>query len=169
MDFYDVVSTRRSIRHYSDRPVPDGLLMKIAHAASLAPTACNRQPFKILAVRNPELRAAICTACPQRFLPEAPVILVALGDMKNAWRRAGDDHTIVEMDLGIVFEHVVLAAAAEGLSTCWVCAYDLGKINEALKLEEPWSALALAPLGYAAAEAAPLQRKPESEIFEIIE
>ena len=82
MDFYDVVTTRRSIRHYSDRPVSDELLKKIAYAVSQAPTACNRQPFKILAVRNPEMRAAICAACPQRFLPEAPVILVALGNPK---------------------------------------------------------------------------------------
>lgn len=169
MDFYDVVSTRRSIRHYSDRPVSDESLRRIAHAVSLAPTACNRQPFKILAIRNPELRAAICTACPQRFLPEAPVILAALGNAKEAWRRVGDDHSIIEMDLGIVLEHAVLAATAEGLSTCWVCGYDLKKMNEAMKLESPWSALALAPLGYAAAEAAPLQRKPEEEIFEIID
>lgn len=68
MDFYDVISTRRSIRHYSDRPVPDASLDRIAQAVQLAPTACNRQPFRILAVRNPELRSAICRACPQRFL-----------------------------------------------------------------------------------------------------
>ena len=169
MDFYVVVTTRRSIRHYSDRPVSDELLKKIAYAVSLAPTACNRQPFKILAVRNPEMRAAICAACPQRFLPEAPVILVALGNPKEAWRRAGDDHSIIEMDLGIVLEHAILAATAEGLASCWVCGYDLKKMNEALGLEAPWSALALASLGYAAAEAAPLQRKPEEEIFEIVD
>ena len=154
MDFYDVVSTRRSIRHYSDRPVSDESLRRIAHAVSLAPTACNRQPFKILAIRNPELR------------------LTALDyELREgmAWRRVGDDHSIIEMDLGIVLEHAVLAATAEGLSTCWVCGYDLKKMNEAMKLESPWSALALAPLGYAAAEAAPLQRKPEDEIFEIID
>ena len=75
MDFYEVVSRRRSIRHYADRPVSDESLRRIAHAVSLAPTACNRQAFKIQAVRNPEIRAAICAACPQRFLPEAPVIL----------------------------------------------------------------------------------------------
>ncbi|WP_294504092.1 nitroreductase family protein [uncultured Victivallis sp.] len=169
MDFYEVVSRRRSIRHYADRPVSDESLRRIAHAVSLAPTACNRQAFKIQAVRNPEIRAAICAACPQRFLPEAPVILVALGNAKEAWRRAGDDHSIIEMDLGIVLEHAILAATAEGLASCWVCGYDLKKMNEALKVEAPWSALALAPLGYAATEAAPLQRKPEGEIFEIID
>ena len=169
MDFYDVISTRRSIRHYSDRPVPDASLDRIAQAVQLAPTACNRQPFRILAVRNPELRAAICRACPQRFLPEAPVILVALGDMKNAWRRVGDDHSIVEIDLGIVFEHAVLAATAEGLSTCWVCAYDRKRMDEALKLGEPWSALAVSPLGYASEPAAPIEHKPEPALFEIID
>ena len=153
MDFYDVISTRRSIRHYSDRPVPDASLDRIAQAVQLAPTACNRQPFRILAVRN----------------PEAPVILVALGDMKNAWRRVGDDHSIVEIDLGIVFEHAVLAATAEGLSTCWVCAYDRKRMDEALKLGEPWSALAVSPLGYASEPAAPIEHKPVPELFEIID
>ncbi len=169
MEFYDVISTRRSIRNYADRPVPDDALNRIAEAAVLAPTACNRQPFKILAVRNAELRAAICAACPQRFLPEAPVILVALGDMKNAWRRAGDDHSIVELDLGIVFEHVVLAAAAEGLATCWVCAYERKRMDAALHLEESWSALAISPLGYASGPAAPIGRKPLEDLFEIID
>ena len=81
MEFYKTISERRSIRNYSNRPVPEDSLKRIAEAVTLAPTACNRQPFKILAVRNAELRAAICAACPRRFLPEAPVILVALGDM----------------------------------------------------------------------------------------
>ena len=169
MEFYDVIGKRRSIRSYKPDAVPDEALRRIGEAVRSAPTACNRQPFKILAVRNPEMRAAICAACPQRFLPEAPVILVALGNPKEAWRRAGDDHSIIEMDLGIVLEHAILAATAEGLASCWVCGYDLKKMNEALKVEAPWSALALASLGYAAAEAAPLQHKPEEDIFEIVD
>lgn len=168
MDFYDVVSTRRSIRHYSTRPVPEAALDRIAKAVQLAPTACNRQPFRILAARDPELRAAICQVCPQRFLPEAPIILVALGDGKHAWRRPGDEHSIVEIDIGIVFEHALLAATAEGLSTCWVCGYDRKRMDEALKLEEPWSALAVSPLGYASEPAAPIQHKPLPEIFSVI-
>lgn len=169
MEFYKVINTRRSIRNYSDRPVPEDSLKRIAEAAALAPTACNRQPFKILAVRNAELRAAICAACPQRFLPEAPVILVALGDMKNAWRRTGDDHSIVELDLGIAFEHAVLAATAEGLATCWVCAYDRKRLDAALKLEGSWSALAISPLGYATEPPPCIGRKPVDELFEIID
>jgi len=169
MDFHDVITARRSIRNYSDRPVPADALKRIAEAARLAPTACNRQPFKILAVRNAALRAAICAACPQRFLPEAPVILVALGDMKQAWKRTGDDHSLVEVDLGIVFEHVILAATAEGLASCWVCAYERKRLDAALKLKEPWSALALSPLGYASEPAPPIGRKPVEELFEIID
>jgi len=169
MEFYDVINNRRSIRNYSDRPVPDGALRRIAETAALAPTACNRQPFKILAVRNPELRAAICIACPQRFLPEAPVILVALGNQQEAWKRAGDDHSILEIDLGIVFEHAILAATAEGLSSCWVCAYDRKRLDEALKLKEPWSAFAISPLGYASEPAPQIGRKPVNELFELID
>ena len=91
-----------------------------------------------------------------------------LGDEKNAWRRPEGD-SIVAMDIGIVMDHLVLAAASEGLGTCFVCAYNRRKMDTALGVEAPWSALALTPIGYASAPAAPIGRKPVEEILEWIE
>lgn len=168
MEFYEVVKKRRSIRNYKPDAVPDQVLEHIAEAVALAPSACHRQPVKILAVKDPEVKAKIIAVCPQRFLPEAPVILVAIGDTQTAWQRVGDDHTIIEIDMAIAMEHAVLAATAEGLGTCWVCAYNVENMNEALGLKRPQTALAISPLGYPAREPAPLLRKSIGEVFEIV-
>ena len=120
MEFYEVLKTRRSIRSYKSDPVPEEALRRIAEAAQCAPSACNRQPWKLVAVRNAALRKKICEVYRNPFLAQAPVILLALGNASMAWQRPGDDHSIVEIDLGIMFEHAVLAAAAEGLGSCWI-------------------------------------------------
>lgn len=103
-----------------------------------------------------------------KFIAEAPMVLLALGNPKQAWQRPGDDHSIVEVDLGIMFEHVILAAEAEGLATCWVCAYTRANVDAALEIPAPWTVLALSPLGYANADPLPFNRKPLAETFEII-
>ncbi len=168
MEFYDLLKKRRSIRGYKNDPVPDAALAKIAEAVSLAPSACNRQPWKVIAVRDAALRAKICAACPaMKFLAEAPVILVGLGDASAAWQRPGDDHSIFELDFGIMFEHAVLAAAEEGLAGCWICCFERAAMDAALGVQAPWTVLAVSPLGYAAKPAGPFSRKPSADTFEI--
>ncbi len=170
MNFYDVIRTRRSIRAYRPDAVPADALEKIAEAVRCAPTACNRQAFRIFAVANPELRGKICNAAnSMKFLREAPVILVAQIQPEAAWRRPGDDHSIAELDLGIAMEHAVLAATAEGLGTCWVCAYERAPMDLALNAGPGWTTIALSPLGYAAAEPVPFNRKASAETFIVID
>ncbi|NLF19119.1 MAG: nitroreductase, partial [Lentisphaerae bacterium] len=59
-----------------------------------------------------------------------------------------------------------LAAAAEGLGTCWICAFDQQAARQALRLPECWEVVALTPLGYAAEEPAEQSRKPIDETIE---
>jgi len=57
--FFDVIKNRRSIRKFKSIPVPQDHIIKILEAASLAPTANNRQPWKFLVIQNPETIQAI--------------------------------------------------------------------------------------------------------------
>ncbi len=167
MEFYDVIRNRQSVRSYRTDPVPESALRRISEAVSLAPTACNRQEIRILAVCDPGLRRKIAAACPQKFLPEAPVILVAVAETARAWRRPDGGECIAALDAGIVMEHAVLAAAAEGLDTCWICAYLRPDLDAALGLEPGRTALAVSPLGYGADHPARPGRRPAGETFEI--
>ena len=102
----------------------------ISRAVQLAPTACNRQPFRLFLFRDPAMRAAICAKVPFPWLSEAPVIAVLAGDASSAWERP-DGGSIVDVDASIVMEHFVLAATAEGLGTCWICCYDRAQVDAA--------------------------------------
>lgn len=166
MEFYEVLKNRRSIRSYKADAVTDQQLLKLAEAVNLAPTACNKQPFKLLLARDPEMRKAICANCRFEFLAQAPVIAVMMTNESESWTRFEGDPA-ADIDASIAMEHLVLAAAAEGLGTCWICAFSRPQMNEALGIRTPWSAFALSPIGYAAGAPRPFTRKTLAEVVEI--
>lgn len=59
VDILDVINTRKSIRRYTPDPIPDEIIDKILEAARWAPSGENEQPWKLIAVRNPETREKI--------------------------------------------------------------------------------------------------------------
>lgn len=168
MDFYQLVEKRRSVRHYQNTPIPRDVLERLGKAIAVAPSACNKQPCKILIITNPELLDALRTACPQQMLKDAPAVAAVVGNPYNAWRRPEGD-SIIPVDAAIMMEHLILAATAEGLASCWICAYSMAKLNAALAIEAPANVYAITPLGFPSEPAAPIVRKELSEIFEIIE
>lgn len=166
MDFYEVLLNRRSIRGYAPDLIPDEVLRRVLDAARIAPSACNLQPWKFLVLTSQARRALACTCYPRApWLAQAPVIVVALGNRGKAWKRLSGQsaHTI---DVSIAMEHLVLAAAAEGLGTCWICAFDQEGLHRAFGLAPEWEAVAMTPLGYPAVEPGPFTRKPLSDIVE---
>ena len=72
------------------------------------------------------------------------------------------------MDATIAFTHLILAARAEGLGTCWIGAFDNERVKEILGVPEGWNVAALTPLGYPAegenAFRETTNRKPLEEI-----
>jgi nitroreductase len=168
MDFYETLHTRRSVRAYTDDRVPEDVLHRVLDAARIAPSACNLQPWRFLVLTSPEKRALACSCYPRApWLAQAPVIVVALGSREKAWKRLNGQsaHTI---DVSIALEHLVLAAAAEGLGTCWICAFDQDRLAQAFALEPEWEAVAMTPLGYPAAGPNPFARKELGEIVRFL-
>ena len=166
MDFYDVLKKRRSFRGYSDRTIPEDSLQRIMQAVQCAPSACNRQPWRFEIVFNAGLRQRIGECYPKTWLLEAPAIVVAMADYSTCWNRL-EGTPAAEIDLGIAMEHLVLAAAAENLGTCWICAFEKKRLNEVMNVEAPWSVEAITPLGYANKEPRDLQYKSLDAIFKV--
>jgi nitroreductase len=135
MDFYKALQRRRSVRGYAPDPVAEEALGRLFEAISLAPSACNNQPVRFLFVSNRETKQRICDCYPRPWLGQAPMIVVALGHRETAWRRFNGTSAHV-IDTAIAMEHLVLAAAAEGLGTCWVCAFDQEALRQALRLPD---------------------------------
>ena len=168
MNFYDVIRNRRSIRGFQSTPVPDEAISRIAAAVNAAPSACNRQPFTVKLVRNAEVRSALAACCKQDFPATAPAILAVISDPEAAWSR-GDGFNSADTDMAIAMEHAILAATAEGLGSCWVCAFDPVEAARVLDVASPCRVAALCPIGYPAVSPCAFTRKAESQIFEVID
>ena len=84
MEFKEVVAKRRSIRKFKPEPISDEQIYQILEAARLAPSGTNRQPWRFLVVKSQEIKQKIYEAAfKQKFLLEAPVIIVALADLNT--------------------------------------------------------------------------------------
>lgn len=170
--FYDLVRERYSCRHYdASAPVDDSIVKAILEAAQLAPSACNRQPWTFVVVRDAATRQRILHASRPSFV-DAPVVIVACGHHDQAWHRPADGKDHTDIDLAIAVEHICLAAASLDLGTCWVCSFDVEATRKALGLPAEVEPIALIPLGYAAAEAdgspAPVPAKTRKDLNDII-
>jgi len=165
MDFYDVVRQRLSVRSYKSDPVPEDVLNRILEAGRLAPSACNLQPWKFIVVTDPKIRKALVPACKgQGSISQAPVIICACGVVEQAWKKMGGYWSAETVDITIALEHMILAATAEGLGTCWIGAFLEAEVKKVLAIPEGVKPIALTPLGYPARESKPQPRKPLAEI-----
>ena len=169
MDFLELVSLRRSVRSYLARPVEREKLDYILECARLAPSACNRQPWRFVVVGSEEAKAALCKCYPREWFAEAPLYIAVCADENESWKRRCDGRDHADVDAAIATEHICLAAAEQGLGTCWVCNFDVGLCSSALKLDAHIRPVAITPLGYSAEETVPARiRKTSDEVIERI-
>jgi nitroreductase len=149
MEFYEVIKTRRSIRSYMKTPIPDETLKLVIEAARIAPSGHNRQFWKFYIVESKEKKSNIVEACGgQSWIGEAPVVIVATG-WKIPLNRGGYmGETSFIMDVSIAFTHLILAARAEGLGTCWIGNFDNNEIKRILGLPKREYVVAITPIGY---------------------
>jgi nitroreductase len=165
MDVVEAIRTRRSHRAYLPDPVSEADLAALLEVARAAPTAANKQPFRIIVVRDADLRAKLVEACRgQKFVGEAPVVLVGCGLEDQAYPKQGGYMNTFAIDTAIVFDHITLAAAALGLGTCWIGAFEEGAVHELLGLPAAARVVCLMPVGKPADEPGPRPRKPLAEL-----
>ena len=87
MKTFEAISSRRSIRKFKDTPIENDKLGMILDAGRLAPSGWNSQPWKFLVIRGQQKKDAIMEACyGQKFIGQAPAIIVLLGDY-DAYRK----------------------------------------------------------------------------------
>jgi nitroreductase len=165
MDFHEVVRKRCSVRAYRPDPVDDEKLRRVLEAGRLAPSAANRQPIHFYVIRDESLRQRLLEAYSQQWFADAPVIVCACHRSSEAWHRA-DGRSYADVDLAIAMDHLILAATAEGLGTCWIGAFKPDVLREILSIPPELEPVALTPIGYPASEPTSTPRKPLDEIVE---
>jgi len=164
MDFKDLSKKRYSVRAYKPDPVEDDKLARILEAARIAPTAANRQAFRIIVVPVKGREAELRRIYGRDWFLQAPLVLGVCAVPSEAWVRKTDGWNAAEVDATIVMSHIVLAAAEEGLGTCWIAAFDPAAAREVLGLPAEVIPSAFTPLGYAADLPSPKKRRPLDEL-----
>ena len=154
MEFKEVIRKRYSCKKYSDRPVEKEKLDAVLNAGRLAPTAKNLQEQHIYVVQSEEALAKIDAETPCRY--GAPAVLVVAFDKTNVFTYPGEKRDSGVEDATIVATHMILAAADEGLDSCWINFFDPDKLAASLVLPENEEILMIMDLGYAADGTGPL-------------
>ncbi|MDH7513857.1 MAG: nitroreductase family protein [Clostridiales bacterium] len=163
MEFFELVQKRYSVRAYEARPVEEEKLRKILEAANLAPTAANRQPFRIVVIQTKGREKELMRIYSRDWFVQAPFVLCMCAVRSEGWIRR-DGKNYAEIDATIAMDHLILAAAALGLGTCWVAAFDPDAAREVLALSEDLEPVAMTPLGYPADSWKPKNRKSLSDL-----
>jgi len=149
MNFHNLIHQRESIRNYDpQRPVESEKLHRILEAGRIAPSAANRQPWKFYLISSEENLARIRSCYQRSWFEDAPHVLVVAGRRSKAWVRSNDGYNALETDLTIAMDHMILAAEAEGLGTCWIAAYDPEKLHATGIFADHEEVFSITPLGY---------------------
>lgn len=141
MEVLDAIKSRRSVRSYSDKAVPDDVLLRVLEAGRIAPSAMNYQPWHFVVVTSPGAREAVSGGRYAKFLKDCPVVIVGLGDKK----KAPEWHVV---DVTIALQNMVTQATAEGLGTCWIGSFYEDQVKKALEVPDNYAVVAMLALGY---------------------
>jgi nitroreductase len=163
MDVFEAIRTRKSIRSYSNRAVEEGKLDQIFQAAGLAPSASNRQEWRFVVVRNQETRHLLSIAAEgQGFVAEAPIVIAGCAEESSHVMSGGQPSYAI--DLTITLDHMILAATALGLGTCWIGAFSEDRVREILDIPKSVRVVGLLTIGYPKSIPGSSHRKPIREI-----
>ena len=95
----NAITSRKSVRKYSDKPITDEVLNKILEAGRLAPSWCNVQPWKFVVVKTQAIKDLLCEASGgQAQVRNAKVLICAVADL-DSWSHTKFGKTLAEKGL----------------------------------------------------------------------
>jgi nitroreductase len=165
MDFFETLSTRRSIRKFLDRPVEEEKLRAVLDAVRASPSWANQQCWRLVIVKDAETKRGISefsflesffapkgykTNPAMKALAQAPVVIVLCADPAQSGTVRGQDYYLA--DCGIAAQSMMLAARAVGLGSVFVGIFQEEPLRDLLGIPESIRVVGLFPLGYPAEE-----------------
>lgn len=155
----DVIFSRKSVRHYTDREVETEKLMTLVKAGMAAPTAVNRQPWSFIIVTNMAQVASINDRPGLMMLKKAKAVILVLGKK---------DEKFWQQDCSAATENILLAAEALGLGAVWCAGYPMTDRTESYKelfnYSDDYEVLSLISIGYSTGEDQPKDKYKEEKI-----
>ena len=165
MDTLEAIHTRRSIRKYTDEPVPQEKVKELLSAAMSAPSAVNAQTWVFIVIDERKLLDEIPTYSPYASMCRgAPIAILVCGDTT---REKAPGYWV--QDCSAAIQNLLLAAQALGLGAVWTGIYPMEDrvegFRKAFGLPEHVIPLGLVPIGYPAQQPGPQDRYTEEKVF----
>jgi len=149
MSFETLARKRASIRKYSDKKFPIETLMKIIDIGNSAPSPGNLGIIRYIVVEDKEKISKIADACMQKFIAEAPYLIIVCSrskDVEVAYDKRAKKY--VKQHTGAVIENMLLYITELGLSSCWIGAFSDMIIRDTLKIPEDIEIEAILPIAH---------------------
>lgn len=152
MELQEVIQTRRSIRTYQDRPVPDEMITMILQAAMCAPSAGNQQPWHFIVIRDRQKLDRIPSFHPySKMVQQAQVAILVCGEIEGKKWPA-----FWVQDCSAATQNLLLAARDLGLGTVWAGVYPdesrMAGFRDLLNIPPAIFPFALVPVGWPVGE-----------------
>jgi nitroreductase len=160
MSCIDLILQRRSIRKYSNEPVPEEVKAKILEAGRQAPSAVNVQPWHFVVVDDPAVNERLASTGRFRpFVRDCAFVVVgvykSLNPVAKRWGR---------VDTVIALQSMVLAAQVQEVGSCWIGDLS-GDLKGLLGIPKRAEIVALVSFGIPDEEPGPKAKKDPEEIF----
>ncbi len=189
-DLWDVMSTARTVRRFTDEPVDDATLARCLDAATWAPSGANMQAWRFVVLRSPEMRAAVADAAAQALAIIEPVYGMSRPDDEDDSRAARSNRATYELHdragefTSVLFtyqyfdsasellqggsvypamQNFLLAARAQGLGACmtsWASYGGEALLREAVGVPDDFMLAGHIVVGWPRGNFGPVRRKP---------
>lgn len=160
MEFLKLAQGRFSVLEYADRAVENDKIEMILKAALAAPTACNKQPQRILVINDDQSKQKLHRAVPGKYT--VPLAFLVCCDRRECWVRPMDGKNSGDIDASIVTTHMMMEMTDLGLGSIWVMYWDPDRMRKEFDLAEDLEPVALLICGYKAEDARPRRGHLES-------
>ncbi len=166
MDAFEAILTRRSVRRFLNKPLPEDVVQNILRAAMNAPSAVNQQPWHFIVISEESLRQEIANFSPNaRMIKDAPLGILVCGDID---REKYPEYKFWIQDCAAATQNILLAAFTFGIGSVWTAVYPveprMNRYRELLALPDNIMPFSLVPLGYPAEKAIFSDRFDEKKV-----
>jgi nitroreductase len=193
-DVWDVMSTARTIRRFTDEPVDEAILARCLQAATWAPSGANAQRWRFIVLQSAEMRAVVATAAARALEVIEPVYGMARPAPDDGSRKARTNRATYEVHdragelTSVLFTQIrfptaselllggsifpamqnfLLAARAVGLGACltsWASYGGEELLRDAVGVPEDWMLAGHVVVGWPRGNHGPVRRRPLSEV-----
>ncbi len=160
MDCIDTLLTRRTIRKYTQDPIPQEKIDKILEAGRQSPSAVNRQPWHFILITDQRLKDRIGNGLFNRHIRQSAFTIIGAYTANDpVTKRWG------LVDTTIALQTMAIAAHLQGIGTCWIGDYNEQRLRETLNIPQDTQIAALITFGNPQNTPKPRKKRPLNTIL----